>query len=210
MELLLLRALTMLDQLLPHPLNHNSHDLSLAQLGEVMPPQQVTGEVQVNPNQLVTGEAQVNPRQLAVTVPQSVARLVQQLERGVAKTRTKPLLVKLEVEEVPEVALPLLMPTTGHQDHQVDHPLVDLDPLLVLGKVEHQALLQLLMEHQLQDHSEVQQVELSQQELDMERLLVELDPALGPLLILQLVQAMELQRAAMNFQVMENNFLPKL
>ena len=201
-ELHLLRALTMLAQLLPHPLLHHNPDLKQVQQVEAMP------------LQLVTGEVQVNPKQLAVTVPLPEVSLVLQLEMlEVARTATKPLLVVMEVERlepVPGVVLPLPLPTPTmvHQDKQVDLPLLVLDLVqhLVSDRVEHQALLQLLMEPLLQDHLEVQQVESSRQELAMEHLQVEQDLAMVPQLILQQVQATVLLMAMMIFQVMENNF----
>ena len=195
----LLRALTMLAQLLPHPLLHHNPDLSQVQ------------QVVATPLQLVTGEVQVSPKQLAVTVPLLVVSLVQQLEMlEVARTATKPLLVVMEEEPVPGVVppLPLLTPTMVHQGKQVDLPMLvlDLEQHLVSDRVEHQALLQLLMEPLLQDHLEVQQVESSRQELAMEHLQVEQDLAMVPQLILQQVQATGLLMAMMIFQVMENNF----
>ena len=203
-ELHLLRALTMLAQLLPHPLLHHNPDLNQVQQVEAMP------------LQLVTGEVQVNPKQLAVTVPLPEVSLVLQLEMlEVARTATKPLLVVMEVERlepVPGVVLllplPLPTPTMVHQDKQVDLPLLvlDLEQHLVSDRVEHQALLQLLTEPLLQDHLEVQQVESSRQELAMEHLQVEQDLAMVPQLILQQVQATVLLMAMMIFQVMENNF----
>ena len=200
MELPLLRAHTMLAQLLLHPLLHHNPDLNQVQQVEAMA------------LQLVTGEVQVNPKQVAVTVPLLVARLAPQVEiLVVARTPTKPLLAVMEVELVPGVALPLplLTPTMAHQGKQEDLPLLvlDLEQHLVLDRVEHQAPLQLLMEPLLQDHSEDQQMESSLQELDMEHLQVEQDLAMAPLLILQQVQATELLIAMMIFQVMENNFL---
>ena len=201
-ELHLLRALTMLAQLLPHPLLHHNPDLNQVQQVEAMP------------LQLVTGEVQVNPKQLAVTVPLPEVSLVLQLEMlEVARTATKPLLVVMEVERqepVPGVVLPLPLPTPTmvHQDKQVDLPLLvlDLEQHLVSDRVEHQALLQLLTEPLLQDHLEVQQVESSRQELAMEHLQVEQDLAMVPQLILQQVQATVLLMAMMIFQVMENRF----
>ena len=200
-ELHLLRALTMLAQLLPHPLLHHNPDLNQVQRVEAMP------------LQVVTGEVQVNPKQLAVTVPLPEVSLVLQLE--VARTATKPLLVVMEVERlepVPGVVLPLPLPlptpTMVHQDKQVELPLLvlDLEQHLVSDRVEHQALLQLLTEPLLQDHLEVQQVESSRQELAMEHLQVEQDLAMVPQLILQQVQATVLLMAMMIFQVMENRF----
>ena len=202
-ELHLLRALTMLAQLLLHPLLHHNPDLNQVQQVEAMP------------LQVVTGEVQVNPKQLAVTVPLPEVSLVLQLEMlEVARTATKPLLVVMEVERlepVPGVVLPLplLTPTMVHQDKQVALPLLVLDLVqhLVSDRVEHQALLQLLTEPLLQDHLEVQQVESSRQELAMEHLQVEQDLAMVPQLILQQVQATVLLMAMMIFQVMENNFI---
>ena len=164
-------------QLLPHPLHHHRPDLNLVpQLVEATVPRRATGEVPAN------------PKQLEVTVPLLVAMLsVPQGEMAVARTPTKPLLAAPEEEQAPGVVLPLpqLIPTLVPQDKQGDQPLLQLD-----------------MEHLLQDPLVLHQVDSSrQQHLDMEHLPLAPDPALALLRI----QATEHLVAATNFQAMENN-----